>query len=132
MKNTKNIGIKVNMPKETCEDVNCPFHGQLKIKTNSFVGTVISSKMQKSITIELPRTNYIPKFERYEKRRTRIKAHNPPCLNVKDGDVVKIVECRPLSKSKNYVVVEKITHSVVIEREDMFDVKKKKVEAELK
>jgi small subunit ribosomal protein S17 len=33
-------------------------------------------------------------------------AHNPPCINAKEGDVVKIAECRPLSKTKKFVVIE--------------------------
>ena len=38
---------------------------------------------------------------------SRITAHNPPCLDAQRGDKVKIAECRPLSKTKNFVVVEK-------------------------
>ena len=48
------------------------------------------------------------KFERYEKRRTRIKVHNPECINAKEGDIVKISECRPLSKTKNFVIIENL------------------------
>jgi small subunit ribosomal protein S17 len=48
----------------------------------------------------------IAKFERYEKRQSKIHAHNPPCIEAKAGDRVKIAECRPLSKTKSYVVVE--------------------------
>jgi len=48
----------------------------------------------------------MPKFERFEKRQAKIHAHNPPCINAKEGDRVKIAECRPLSKTKAYVVVE--------------------------
>jgi len=50
---------------------------------------------------------YVPKFKRYERRHRHINAHNPPCLNVKEGEHVKIVECRPLSKTVSFVVVEK-------------------------
>jgi small subunit ribosomal protein S17 len=48
----------------------------------------------------------IAKYERYEKRRSKIHAHNPSCLDAKAGDRVKIAECRPISKTKSYVVVE--------------------------
>ncbi|MBN1455027.1 MAG: 30S ribosomal protein S17, partial [Methanomicrobia archaeon] len=41
------------------------------------------------------------------KRQSKIHAHNPPCINAKVGDIVKIAECRPLSKTKSFVVVEK-------------------------
>jgi len=46
------------------------------------------------------------KYERFEKRRSKIHAHSPPCLEAKAGDHVRIAECRPLSKTKSYVVVE--------------------------
>ena len=49
---------------------------------------------------------YINKFERYEKRKSKIKAHKPDCLDVKVGDSVKIAECRQLSKTKHFVLVE--------------------------
>jgi len=38
---------------------------------------------------------------------SRITAHNPPCIGAKTGDKVKIAECRPISKTKSFVVVEK-------------------------
>nr|AJS12432.1 30S ribosomal protein S17P [uncultured archaeon] len=80
--------------------------GGLSLRGRSFVGTVISSKMQKTVTVEWERKHYLKKYERYERRRSRVKAHNPESINAREGDVVKIVECRPLSKTKNFVVVE--------------------------
>src|SRR3989339_98710 len=82
------------------------YFGGLSLRGRSFVGTVISSKMQKTVTVEWERKHYLKKFERYERRRSRVKAHNPESINAREGDVVKIVECRPLSKTKNFVVVE--------------------------
>ena len=102
----KNIGLKVQNPKNECTDNNCPFHGSLKCRGRTFTGTIISGKMQKTVTVEWEWKHYIRKYERYEKRRSRIKAHNPECIGAKEGDVVKIVECRPLSKTKNFVLVE--------------------------
>lgn len=104
----KNIGIKVKSLKKKCEDKNCPFHGSLNCRGKMFTGTIIATKMQKTATIEFIRQRYIPKYERYEKRRTRIKAHNPECINAKEGDVVKISECKHLSKTKNFVVIENL------------------------
>jgi len=102
----KNIGLKIKLPRKKCTDTNCPFHGRLKCRKKIFTGVTISAKMQKTVTVEFIRQRYIPKYERYEKRRTRIKAHNPECVNAKEGDVVRIAECRPLSKTKNFVVIE--------------------------
>jgi len=102
----KNIGISVKLPKGKCNDKKCPFHGSLKCHGRIFLGTVISAKMHKTVVVELSRLDFIPKYERYEKKRTRIKAYNPTCLNAKEGNIVKISECRPLSKTKNFVVIE--------------------------
>ena len=106
--NSKNIGIKIKLPRKSCNDNSCPFHGRLKCRGKIFTGVVISTKMQKTVTVEFERRYFLPKYERYEKRRTRIKAHNPDCVNAKDGDIVRISECRPLSKTKNFVVIENL------------------------
>jgi len=73
-----------------------------------FVGKVVTSKAQKTVRVEWPRRYYLPKYERFEKRRTRVQAHNPKCLSVKLGDTVRISECRPISKTKKFVVIEKL------------------------
>jgi len=104
----KNIGLDVKKPKGKCEDNNCPFHGNLKCRGRTFTGTIISIKMQNTATVEWENTRYIKKYERYEKKRSKVKTHNPPCIHAKEGDVVKIIECRPLSKTKNSVIVEVI------------------------
>jgi len=102
------IGINVNNPKKACQDKKCPFHGSLKVHGKIFVGTVIKAKFPKSPLVEWVSRRYIPKYERYEKNRTRIHVHNPPCINAVVGDKVKISECKPLSKTKNFVIIEKI------------------------
>ena len=104
----KNIGIEVKFPEKECTDANCPFHGRLKIRGMEFVGEIKRLSAQKTAVIQWDRFFYLPKYERYEKRRSRVNAHVPPCLNLKIGDHVRIVECRPLSKTKNFVVVEVI------------------------
>ena len=96
------------IPKQECNDKNCPFHGNLKCRGRVFKGVVISGNMQKTVTVSWSWKHLIPKYERYENRRTMLKAHNPKCINAKEGDIVKISECRPLSKTKNFVVTEKI------------------------
>jgi len=80
--------------------------GGLSLRGRAFVGTIISSKMQKTVTVEWERKHYLKKYERYESRRSRVKAHNPDAINAQEGDIVKIMECRPLSKTKNFVVIE--------------------------
>ncbi len=102
----KNIGIDVKEPKAKCKDINCPYHGKLSLRGRTFVGTVKAAKAHKTATIEWDRIKYIRKYERYEKRKSAVKAHNPECINAKAGDKVKIMECRPLSKTKKFVIVE--------------------------
>jgi small subunit ribosomal protein S17 len=113
-----------------CNDVNCPTHGSLSRRGRTLKGVVISTKMHKTAIIEFDRRFYLPKFERYEKRRTKIKVHNPPCINAQDGDLVKIQECRPLSKTKHFVIVEKIgkERGFTEKREALEEAKVKKVE----
>ena len=88
-----------------CNDKNCHVHGSLNVRGRSFTGAVISTKMQKTAIVEWGRRGYLKKYERYEKKRSKVKAHNPECINAKDGDLVEIRETRPLSKTKNFVIV---------------------------
>ena len=105
-KKAKNVGFDVQTPKNTCDDKHCPFHGDLPLRGKTFVGKVVRAKMEKSCVVEWERKRYVPKYERYEKLKTRIKVHNSPCIDAKEGDTVKIMECRPLSKTINKVIVE--------------------------
>jgi small subunit ribosomal protein S17 len=100
------IGIDVKKPKKKCKNENCPFHGSLKVRGRMFSGKVKSAKAQKTIVVGWERARYIRKYERYEKRNSKVQAHLPKCIEVKEGDSVKIMECRPLSKTKHFVVVE--------------------------
>ena len=104
----RDIGIDVTPPKATCNDPKCPFHGNLKIRGKILQGLVVSTRAQKTAIIERNYLHYVPKYERYEKRKSRIPAHNPSCINAKKGDTVRIAECRPLSKTKSFVIIEKV------------------------
>ncbi len=94
------------MATTNCTDAHCAKHGSVKTHGRTFVGTVIDSKMQRTATIEWPRTMFIHKYERTATLRSRIKAHNPDCISAKKGDIVRIQECRPLSKTKTFVILE--------------------------
>ncbi|MFH1181863.1 MAG: 30S ribosomal protein S17 [Candidatus Woesearchaeota archaeon] len=94
--------------KKDCGDARCPVHGSLKIRGKVLTGRVKSAKMRRSVTIQIERRNYLKKYDRYENRLTNIKAHNPDCIAAKEGDIVKVSECRPLSKTKKFVVMEKV------------------------
>jgi len=105
----KHIGMGIK-GKVTEGDSKSPFSGQVKVRGRTFTGTVISAKMQRTATVEWTRRVKIPKYERYAKKRSRVKAHNPDSINAKEGDVVKIMECRPLSKTKHFVIVQNFGH----------------------
>ena len=101
------MSIIFKKPKKTCQDKNCPFHGELSIRGHMLEGVVISSKMDKTVIVERDYIQYVPKLLRYERRHSRIASHSPPCLEAKEGDHVRIAECRPISKTVSFVVVEK-------------------------
>ncbi len=103
----RDIGVDVAPPEEKCEDDNCPFHGTLSVRGRVIRGVVDSTDMENSIVVRKDHLNYIPKYERYEKRKSHYPSHLPSCMDVDEGDEVKIMECRPLSKSVSYVVIER-------------------------
>lgn len=104
----RNIGIDVKKPEKTCEDINCPFHGTLSVRGNLIQGKVVSTKAQKTAVVEKHYQHYLPKYERFERRHSRIVAYNPDCIGAKEGNIVTIAETRPISKTKAFVVIEKV------------------------
>lgn len=108
MKSKKNIGINVAVPENACTDNHCPFHNNLTVRGRTFTGTVVSRDANKTAIIEWTRPFYLRKYERYEKRKTRLKVHNPPCINATLNDNVQVMECRPISKTKKFVIVTKV------------------------
>ena len=109
MQGHRDIGIDVIPPKESCNDRNCPFHGILSVRGQIIEGVVVSDRMQKTVVVKKDYKRYIPKYERYEWRTGKYMAHNPPCINARLGAKVRIMECRPLSKTKTFVVIEQRT-----------------------
>lgn len=91
----------------SCKDINCPFHGKLKMRGRAFEGEIVGDKMKKTVTVSWNRKIYVNKYERYLIKRSKVKAHLPSCIEAKKGDIVRIIECRPLSKTKKFVVVKK-------------------------
>ncbi|MBS7624218.1 30S ribosomal protein S17 [Candidatus Bathyarchaeota archaeon] len=102
------MSYTIKPPEKTCDDEYCPFHGSLKIRGRILEGVVVSAKMQKTVIVRRDYVQYVPKFKRYERRHSRIPAHNPPCINAAENDIVRIAECRPISKTVSFVIVEKI------------------------
>lgn len=106
----RNIGIEVKEPATVCSgDKNCPFHGNRVVRGRSLVGKVVSVKTKRNAIIEIERRIPLPKYERFEKRRTRLMVHNPECINAKEKDIVKVMETRKISKMKSFIIIEKLT-----------------------
>jgi small subunit ribosomal protein S17 len=103
---TRDIGLDVQQPAKECTDPKCPFHGVLPVRGQVLKGVVVSDKMNSTVVVQRAFVKKNVKYERYEKRKTKVHAHNPPCLSAKMGDNVTIAECRPISKTKSYVVIE--------------------------
>jgi small subunit ribosomal protein S17 len=78
------------------------------IRGNVFEGIVTSAKSNKTITIKREITHYVSKYERYKKVFSKIKAHVPKGMIVKEGDKVIIGETRKISKTKNFVLIKVI------------------------
>lgn len=105
MTSTRDIGLDVEPPKSECSDNKCPFHGSLPVRGIVLDGIVVS-QWDKTATVQREYKVKIRKYERYEKRKYKVHAHNPPCLAAKIGDKVKVAECRPISKTKKFVIIE--------------------------
>jgi small subunit ribosomal protein S17 len=100
------IGLNVTEPEGTCSDEDCPFHGNLSVRGQVLEGEVASTDMEKTVVVEREYDVFVPKYDRYMKRRSRVPAHAPECIDVSVGDTVSIAETRPLSKTKSHVLVE--------------------------
>jgi small subunit ribosomal protein S17 len=80
---------------------------------NEKVGSVVSNKMAKTIVVEVTRRVPHPLYKRIVTKRKKFYAHDEQAqANV--GDVVRIVECRPLSKLKRWTLGEVIRKAVQV------------------
>ena len=69
------------------------------------VGTVVSDKMQKTVVVEIARLVRHLSYSRMVRRKTRVKAHDEQNA-CQEGDLVSIEQCRPISKSKSWRLVD--------------------------
>jgi len=100
---------KVSKDIGECKDKKCPFHGSLSVRGRYFKG-IVKKILGKLAVIEFERLIYYPKYERFAKAKTKLHAYLPDCMKktIVVGDLVKIRECRPISKIMNFIVVERI------------------------
>ena len=83
---------------------------EVKTSERSKMGRVISNKADKTVTVLLERQVKHPLYGKYIKRSSKIKAHDEDNA-CQEGDTVRIVECRPLSKWKSWRVAEIVGHA---------------------
>jgi len=110
MRWVKNVGLGIKTPVTAIEgtyvDQKCPFTGNVSIRGRILKGVVHSTKMKRTIIIRRDYLHYISKYRRFEKRHKNLSAHCSPCFDgVKEGDVVTVGQCRPLSKTVRFNVV---------------------------
>jgi small subunit ribosomal protein S17 len=80
---------------------------------NEKIGQVVSVKMQKTIVVEVGRRVPHPLYKRIISKRKKFYAHDEQAT-AKPGDVVRIVECRPLSKLKRWQLAEVIRRAAQV------------------
>ncbi|MBT7937994.1 MAG: 30S ribosomal protein S17 [Euryarchaeota archaeon] len=104
----RDIGVDVSRPSSEWDgDENCPFYGTLRLRGQILEGTVARIGMIKTIILERHNVRKMAKYQRYEKRTSRMAAHLPSCIGEPNiGDRVKVMECKPLSKTVSYCVIE--------------------------
>lgn len=79
-----------------------------EVKIRTLQGKVISAKMDKSIVVAIERKVKHPLYGKFMKRTTKIHAHDET-NQCAEGDIVSITECRPLSKTKSWTLVEVVS-----------------------
>ena len=91
---------KINDKVKKKKDTEIATHGRI------FIGKIKSAKAPKTATVIWERQLYLKKYERYEKRVSKVQVHVADSIKIKEGDIVKIAECRPISKTKHFVIIE--------------------------
>ncbi|MGD8514566.1 MAG: 30S ribosomal protein S17 [Granulosicoccaceae bacterium] len=79
----------------------------------TLTGRVVSDKMDKSVTVMVERKVKHPLYKKYVRRSTKLHAHdeNNEC---REGDVVTIEQCRPISKSKSWRLVKVVEQATQV------------------
>jgi small subunit ribosomal protein S17 len=102
----KNIGVEVASPRKACDDDYCPFHGTLAIRGKLLAGTVSSAKAPKMVVVSREYPRGVGKYKRFQRSKSKVHAYLPSCLEVREGEEVRIAECRRLAKTVSFVVIE--------------------------
>jgi small subunit ribosomal protein S17 len=85
-----------------------------KKAARQLTGKVVSNKMQKTITVSVERYVPHPEYGKYQRRTTKFLAHDENNES-REGDVVAIEECRPLSRHKAWRLVKVVSRAVQVD-----------------
>ncbi len=80
-------------------------------------GIVIRDRMEKTVVVSVERTVMHPRYKKYLRRRTKVKAHDESNQS-HVGDRVLIVECRPLSRDKRWRVSRVLERAKTMEADE--------------
>ena len=99
---TRNIGLPVTAPKKKPDDNDKknPFNGTLAIRGKLFEGTVISAGAKNTVVVEKDSPVYFTKFKRYARGKSRIHAHVPSNIEVKEGALTEVHETNVLEEEE--------------------------------
>ena len=100
------FGISAPKVAAPITDKKDPFYGEIAVKKEFIRGKVIKKDTNRSATIEWMRSLYVPKYERYEIRRSRLHVHNPESVHAEVGQLVLVARSRPLSKTKHHIILK--------------------------
>jgi len=108
-KKTKTKKEQTEVARAGCNDKKCHIHGNLKLRGRIFEGRV-TKKFKNRVVIEFERMIYSRKYERYFRAKTKVHAHLATCMEneINLGDLIRVQECRPLSKIVHFAVISKI------------------------
>ena len=85
----------------------------MRERRKALVGTVVSDKMEKTIVVSVSRSTRHPLYGKVVNVNQKYKAHDEE-NSAKMGDVVRIRECRPISKEKKFFVEEVLERAIVV------------------
>ena len=113
----KNVGLGFKTPQLAKEGVyidhKCPFTSDVSIRGRILKGMVVSTKMKNTIVVRRNYLHYVKKYNRFEKRHKNISAHCSQAFDhIKEGDIVTIGQCRPLSKTVRFNVIKVVPNVI--------------------
>ncbi|MBN2541674.1 30S ribosomal protein S17 [bacterium] len=80
----------------------------MKKQKRTLEGVCVSNKMDKTITVEITRVVKHPLYKKMTKKHSKIKAHDPENIT-QIGDRVRVIESKPISKTKNWILLTNVT-----------------------